>query len=149
MFFFFMLYIVVAVFWILSLLTGIMADRMNSVRIEEEELQMKDKRKELRALCDELRREFREVDSDSDSKLSHEEFHKLFCEHPDNVEKLKALGVHFSTEDSEELFKILDHDRTGEVTWEEFHRGFLRLHGGDVGAKDLMKVQGAIERTFH
>ena len=47
--------------------------------------------------------------------------------------------------DLQEMFHLLDSDESGEVTMEEFFRGFLKLKGPAKG-KDMITLSVSVQR---
>jgi len=79
---------------------------------------------------------FNVADKDGSATISWEEIVESLDD-PQTAKEWKSIGV--QAEDARYLFKMLDLDGTGEVAFEEFMGGALRLSGG-AKAIDLLTV---------
>lgn len=84
-----------------------------------------------------LREIFEYADRDHNGSLTEEEFRSAIRQ-PEVQRKLKLIELPVA--DAEELFAILDHDGSGELSVEEFIGGCVRLKG-PAKSKDLLAVQ--------
>merc|ERR1719456_1995824 len=71
---FFIFYIMLTAFTVLSLLTGVVAEHMLDVSRKEEDNQEKEKHEELKAFLAELEELFQLADADNSGTISREEF---------------------------------------------------------------------------
>lgn len=89
---------------------------------------------ELRNVLRGLYDAFTEMDKDGDQELTRDEF-LAGIEKP-NV-RVALSKVDISPEDAEEMFDILDHDKSGSLKLEEFIEGCVRGRG-QAKAKDIL-----------
>merc|ERR1712232_1087228 len=84
-----------------------------------------------------LRQMFNDADADDDGKLSSDEF-QLALARADMQEYLKTIDV--NPDEAETLFKVLDLDGSGNIDYDEFVHGCLRLKG-NAKAIDFFTLQ--------
>mmetsp|Transcript_65150 Transcript_65150/g.201664 ORF Transcript_65150/g.201664 Transcript_65150/m.201664 type:complete len:432 (-) Transcript_65150:78-1373(-) len=136
-------YIVIGAFTLLSLLTGLMADKMNQVRTEEEEKEAKEKAVLLEDFIEELKVMFDKADSSGDARVSPDEFEKMVCKRH-CAEKLTDWGVPImKAGEARQVFDALDRDGDQSLTWDEFRDGLLQL-SRPFSAKDVMWLEGHV-----
>lgn len=119
---FFVVYIVITAFAILSLLTGVMAEHMTQVSEQEKGDEDKRQTKELEKLIASLYNVFRRGDRSGDDLVSLQEF-QVMLDDPEMKEDLQKINVKFMGHEPSEMFEILDTDGDGYVSWEEFKIG--------------------------
>jgi len=134
--FYFVVYISVAVFVLMNLVTAIIVDNAFCASKADEEERAKrvehEKEKELEALKD----FFVELDKDNSGKLSQYEFHEAM-QNRKVKQKLRAWDL--LPKDMAEVWEILDNG-DGELDVGEFINGVRRLQG-DAKAKDILQLQ--------
>merc|ERR1712125_302458 len=120
--FFFLAYVICAAMVILSLLTGVLADHVNSIREGEEEeekiLRQSDRK---RAMVAEFRA-FKEVTGPHRNYIIKEEFCKLL-KSDQFVENIADFGIDIKTFDPDDLFVCFDRQANGRLTWQAFQMG--------------------------
>jgi hypothetical protein len=80
--------------------------------------------------------DFRAQDEDENAELDYDEFRRLIRT-PTFNNKLRLLGIQF--DEAESLFEIMDADKSGTVSPEEFIKGILKMRGVAKG-QDLVQV---------
>jgi len=145
--YFFLAYTLLASFALISLLTGVMAEHIMS---ESLECQKEEERKEVRRYSDSLRRLFEQKgDASSTSRgLTAEQLHSLLSDR-EALEHLQKLGVNdcFTSEDLDDVFRAMDMDGDGMLTWDEFEKGLKNIHGS-AGARELAMVRADVQRLL-
>jgi len=138
---YFYMYIAVAVFVLMNLVTAIIVENaMSASRMDENQRlkQMEDvKKKELK----ELEQLFYLMDSDGDGTLDWEEFESAFL---DEEMSRKWRLLEFQPDECKELFDLLD-DGDGGIETKEFFHGLARMKGG-AQSRDLMRVTQKVDR---
>ncbi|CAE7846227.1 Cacna1h, partial [Symbiodinium microadriaticum] len=138
---YFYMYIAVAVFVLMNLVTAIIVENaMSASRMDEDQRlkQMEEvKRKELK----ELEQLFYLMDADGDGTLDWEEFENAF--HDEEMSRKWRL-LDFQPEECKELFDLLD-DGDGGIETKEFFHGLARMKGG-AQSRDLMRVAQRVDR---
>jgi len=138
---YFYMYIAVAVFVLMNLVTAIIVENaMSASRMDEDQRlkQMEEvKRKELK----ELEQLFYLMDADGDGTLDWEEFENAF--HDEEMSRKWRL-LDFEPEECKELFDLLD-DGDGGIETKEFFHGLARMKGG-AQSRDLMRVAQRVDR---
>lgn len=138
---YFYMYIAVAVFVLMNLVTAIIVENaMSTSKMDENEKlkQMEDiKKKELK----ELEHLFYLMDADGDGTLDWEEFENAFL---DEEMSRKWRLLDFGPDECKELFDLLD-DGDGGIHTSEFFHGLARMKGG-AQSRDLMRVGQQVDR---
>eukprot|EP00931_Biecheleriopsis_adriatica_P052423 TRINITY_DN30491_c0_g1_i1.p1 TRINITY_DN30491_c0_g1~~TRINITY_DN30491_c0_g1_i1.p1 ORF type:complete len:640 (-),score=150.47 TRINITY_DN30491_c0_g1_i1:179-2041(-) len=139
--YYFYLYIAIAVFVLMNLVTAIIVENAMSASKMDEEQRLKQmderKKKELK----ELEHLFTLMDTDGDGTLDWDEFEAAFADE-EMSRKWRLLDFH--AEECKELFELLD-DGDGGIETSEFFGGLAKMKG-DAQSRDLMRVNKNIER---
>jgi len=142
---FFILYIMLTAFTVISLLTGVVAEHMLEVTKEDDMAEEGEKQTRWFEMVEKIGDMFSMGDIDDDGMISREEFSKVMHSKKFRQE-LSSLGVEFhSTDHVMELFDFIDIDNTGQLTKEQFRDAFLKIRG-HAKAKDIMKVDSEVIR---
>lgn len=142
--FFFIFYIIVTAFTILSLMTGVVSEHILKVAKDQEEGMRQRHDKELKEFMEGVKTLFDAADVDKSRSISRGEFKKIL---KDKEVSKKLLAMHIEVYDYDflELFDCLDLNGKEELEYEEFVNGFRGIRG-EAKAKDLLKLQGAVAR---
>jgi len=145
---FFVTFIAFTAWTMISLLTGVVSERI--IKVTSTKQQSDHERQELqrRTFARFLHNCFKRADADGNGVLDREEFAHLI--HQDNVTKhMDDLGVSISREELLHTFDMLDVDESGELTIDEFTLG-LSLMQQDLSIKHVVAINYAIKRCqFH
>jgi hypothetical protein len=126
-------YIAFALLALMNVVTGVFVQTaLQSAKNEEDEF-----------LTEQVIGIFRATDIDHDLSLSLEEVQDAL-NNPASARFFSSIDM--SPEDAVELFSILDIDDSGEVCFEEFLQGCLRLNG-PAKSKDMLEVMQAQRRA--
>jgi len=128
--------IVVMTFGALNVILGVMVEHMRSTmeatktktasRLEDTEAKM----------IQSMGQDFRSCDRDSDGELQYKEFMKLLKKES-FAYRLRLIGV--QNAEAEQLFHLMDSDKSGSVTPEEFINGLNKIKGPAAG-KDVVQM---------
>lgn len=132
---FFYLYICIAVFVLMNLITSIIIDNAMTMSRQDAEEVLMHRELERQGSLRQFQRLFSSIDADGSGTLTREEFRAAF-EDPEIANQLCLLDIHF--EDCEEIFNLLD-TGDGVLSLQEFFEGVMRMEGGAT-AKDLFRV---------
>jgi len=135
--FFFIGFIIVGAWSMLSLLTGVVAENIlskSSHRKEEMKLENEAKR---RAWLERVRHVFHEADKDGDGLMSTEEFQAHL---PHILEMMVEEGVEMTQDDLRGVFETIDIDKSGTIDSEEFLNGMIYL-SAELRAIHVIQVQ--------
>eukprot|EP00446_Apocalathium_sp_SHHI-4_P079370 CAMPEP_0177488520 /NCGR_PEP_ID=MMETSP0369-20130122/30200_1 /TAXON_ID=447022 ORGANISM="Scrippsiella hangoei-like, Strain SHHI-4" /NCGR_SAMPLE_ID=MMETSP0369 /ASSEMBLY_ACC=CAM_ASM_000364 /LENGTH=524 /DNA_ID=CAMNT_0018964895 /DNA_START=8 /DNA_END=1579 /DNA_ORIENTATION=- len=143
--FFWIWYIVMGAFWVLSLLTGLMADKMKEARDEDEDEQ-KTEPHEFEELLESLRSK-----QEREGPLSID--CKAFQEIVSQEKVSKALGD-AGLKDMDDnhlswLFKAFDRDNNGTISWDELKESLTQIsrHASPLASPlEIMKIEGVLVR---
>lgn len=150
------LYIVMGAFLILSLLTGLMADKMKEARDLEAE-QNESKPDEFAQVLDELKgwHKFSAIDNPrkhplgKTPQIEEHDFEELVRQ-PKVKEALAKCGLKKMGEGERKwLFKSIDTDNSGNLSWDELTNAFLQIskHSSSVASPlEIMKLEGVLVR---
>eukprot|EP00398_MALV-I-01_sp_L67-1_P000777 gene777-927_t len=127
--FFFIIFLMFTTFGLLNLVIGVIVEKTLAAARNNEEKIKKQQDRERQRVLNHLRDIFEMADEDGSGTLTIEEFHEAL-RNPDVVNKLKLIDLPVS--DAEELFMVLDHDGSGELS-------------GNAKSKDLLAIQISIE----
>lgn len=141
---FFIFYIIVTAFTILSLMTGVVSERVLMETKEQEDAMKAQRDQQLREFMEEVQNLFEAADTDGSRTISRVEFKKILKD-KDATKRLLANGIEVYDFDLLELFDCLDLQGKEELTHDEFVEGFRNIRG-EAKAKDLLKLQGAVAR---
>jgi len=140
-----MSYIIIGAFTLLSLLTGLMADKMNQVRTEEEESENKAKASKMVDFMKELKVAFDRADTSGDAMVDLDEFHQMLSDRSIS-EKLQEWGFpELRAGQARDVFNALDRDTDGHLSWNEFRDGILQLSRPST-SKDIMWLEARVFR---
>jgi len=123
----FALYVSFAVLVLLNLVTGVFVDGAMKLSKDDKEAELLRK----------VNRAFKDKDIDS-GKITWEDFSEKYLSQ-EMHDLFKAMEINISR--AEELFKVLDEDRSGSVTAEEFAVGALKLQGPATALDLAMMAQ--------
>jgi Ca2+-binding EF-hand superfamily protein len=115
---------------ILNLLTSAVVDNVHERREQNEKLRIKEKsdaydkaRKHLTKLC-------QDMDADGNGQLTLDEIMQGYCENAEFFNMLRMLDVEL--DDMSLIFKALDGDNSGSVSYEEFVSQLHKLKSQDT-----------------
>lgn len=138
-------FIVAGAFMILSLLTGLMADKMASAREEMDE--QKTSPEETMVRLEQFRHLYAKAEG-----LSKSDFSEMVTK-PDVAEFLEDYGVKLHCEAARDwLFRSIDTTGDGRLTWDEVARFFKEISKHtEAGSalKELMWMEGTLARLDH
>jgi hypothetical protein len=132
---YFCLYICIAVFVLMNLITSIIIDNAMKMSQTDADEVLAHRDMERRAALQQFERLFASIDADGSGSLTREEFRAAF-DIPEIANQLCLLDIHF--EDCEDIFNLLD-TGDGVLSLQEFFEGVTRMEGGAT-AKDLFRV---------
>jgi len=134
--FFFIIFISIAVFVLMNLVTAIIVEHaFSNSKADEEDRAVRMEREKGKEL-EELRSFFELMDQDKSGTITRAELFAA-AEQRKVRQKLRALNI--MPRDMEELWEILD-DGDGELDVEEFVNGIGRLRG-EARARDILGIQ--------
>jgi hypothetical protein len=140
---FFIAFIILGSWSMLSLLTGVMSEHMiekSAARKEEMKSEAQVKR---RVFLKNLNRIFSLADEDNSGGLSRAEFLNAV---PTVANLMSQEGLNVGVKDLEAVFDTIDFDSSGTIDVEEFIFGMSQL-SEDLGAKHVMDLQYAMLRA--
>eukprot|EP00927_Polykrikos_kofoidii_P018004 TRINITY_DN1826_c0_g1_i2.p1 TRINITY_DN1826_c0_g1~~TRINITY_DN1826_c0_g1_i2.p1 ORF type:complete len:529 (+),score=85.08 TRINITY_DN1826_c0_g1_i2:105-1589(+) len=140
---FWVFYMFLGTFTLLSLLTGLMADKMNEVREESEdradmaaEAQMEQKLVRVEKLF--------QQNSAGDGKLTLNEFHDLMSDAAFQAE-LKELKIDLGGGSSaDSVYMAFDRTGDGNMNWRDFQYGLIKMSSSEVKRRDVCFLEGAL-----
>mmetsp|Transcript_105688 Transcript_105688/g.315683 ORF Transcript_105688/g.315683 Transcript_105688/m.315683 type:complete len:514 (-) Transcript_105688:48-1589(-) len=141
----FTIYISIAAFAMLSLLTGVIVDHMTEVSAKQEEEDDAEKIEELNAFMNGLKTYFTQNDA-SRIRIGAEDLSTLM-QNQELLDKLNQYGVSIVGHEVEEFFELLDRDGDGWISLSEFEKGILRLREDKPKAQDVLRIRYAAERV--
>lgn len=143
---FFVVYICFAAMVILSLLTGVLADHVNTVR-EQQEIEDKVEAREhfSEALKAEYRA-FRQADTSGRHAIDKQRFKEILSR-ASFREELKICGVDLADFDPSELFDSFDSMGEGHLTWHDFRMGMEEMRTGVV-PKGVFKLEASLKKAI-
>eukprot|EP00928_Gymnodinium_smaydae_P048980 TRINITY_DN32822_c0_g1_i1.p1 TRINITY_DN32822_c0_g1~~TRINITY_DN32822_c0_g1_i1.p1 ORF type:complete len:511 (+),score=153.98 TRINITY_DN32822_c0_g1_i1:173-1534(+) len=145
---FWILYMIVGAFTLLSLLTGLMADKMNEVREESESDSKEEDAKESRKTLKLVGQAMQAHDDNHDGCIDLNEFREI-CHDKKFLEAAKCLEVDIVPGEEAALYKALDIRGTGNVPWEEFSENLIALSKENVEMKNVLWLEGALMKVDH
>jgi len=122
---FWIFYIWVVVFAIIRIITAIFLKETLQVAASDAEMMVNEQMKAKQHYVKKLSTVFNALDTSGDGRLSEPEF-KTIMSHPKVKSWLQILEL--EVHDAEGLFHLLD-DGDGEITYDEFLQGVMRLKG--------------------
>mmetsp|Transcript_69973 Transcript_69973/g.177590 ORF Transcript_69973/g.177590 Transcript_69973/m.177590 type:complete len:541 (-) Transcript_69973:65-1687(-) len=148
MMYFFLLYVIFAAMVILSLLTGVLADHINTVTTEAEEEEKAEKQKTRKqALATEFKA-FKKATAGKDGTdhcMSKQEFRDTILD-KEMKEELNDLGIDLDTFESDDLFRCFDRSANGVLCFHEFQEGMEELRVGVTG-KQVFKLEVSLRNA--
>lgn len=129
-------YVVVAGWVFLSLLTGMMAEKTADVRQQEEEEERKQNHNATQESMLSFYEIFEATDNDMDDYLSMEEFTRACASHKIQA-MFRKMDMIVGPDEADALFQYLDANDDGHITWYEFRDGMIKLR--DVVSKHIPK----------
>merc|ERR1719482_2318256 len=144
---FFIIYVLITAFSILSLLTGVISEHMIALtRYTEKQAEEQEEREKQKFIVF-FHDWFTRADVDNSGSVSRDELRSLFRrkEVAEELEKLAEDGFEIemfldNEESVDELFDSILASGQEEVSWEDFCQGFLRMRGEAKGIH-LLEVQ--------
>jgi len=123
--FYFAVYVGGVVFAVIRIITALFLKDTLAVAANDEEMMLQRKAAERAQFATKLNELYRTADTTGDGMIDWSEF-RVLLEYPE----AKALfsSIEFDTHEMESLFKLLD-DGDGQVSFEEFLSGILRMKG--------------------
>lgn len=149
---FFIVYVLITAFSILSLLTGVISEHMiNLTRYWQDKMANEEKEK-TKKFIEWFQDWFEKADADNSQTISRDEFRMLLLPGSPITEKLEELEKEgFEIPEirenamADELFDSLCPSSGEEVTLADFSQGFLRMRGEAKGIH-LLEVQSELRR---
>jgi len=124
--FVFIIYVMVTAFALLNVVTGFFCESAIEMAAADREQMVVEMLREKEKLIKEFQHVFDEIDVNQSGEIELEELEE-FLGHDSMQAYLSHL--HISTSGAWNIFKLLDKDKTGSVTIEEFVEGLLSLKG--------------------
>eukprot|EP00443_Scrippsiella_acuminata_P065993 CAMPEP_0115388844 /NCGR_PEP_ID=MMETSP0271-20121206/9386_1 /TAXON_ID=71861 /ORGANISM="Scrippsiella trochoidea, Strain CCMP3099" /LENGTH=241 /DNA_ID=CAMNT_0002812349 /DNA_START=166 /DNA_END=892 /DNA_ORIENTATION=+ len=142
----FLVYVAVAYFAILNVVTGIFVETTLQVaNVDREDIITEEMRnKEL--YMQKVHQMFIDMDKDSSDTLTMDEF-KTAVKDKRAIAYFNALELDFT--DVATLFVLLDRDQSGSINLDEFLRGCMRLKVRPGQELDIAKIQYELEWLMH
>jgi len=141
---FILLYVSVVIFGLTRIVTALFLKKTLQVANNDADQQAHDQGKQMKSCIDNLRRVFIAVDTSGDGQLTLDEFNRI-CLNPDVLVYLKMLELDVTN--AEGLFSLIDTDNSGEICWEDFLRGVMRLRG-HARSLDLVAMMRSSDRLY-
>jgi len=138
------IYISAVVFALIRIITAIFLKETLENASGDAEMIVNERAAKRQAYTEKLKDVFATVDVDGSGRVSLDEFHTVMSE-----PKVKTWLTHLELEvhDAEGLFRLLD-DGDGEVTYEEFLTGIMRLKG-QARSIDVVAIMRTGDRTLN
>lgn len=141
---FFILFVIVCSFAMLSLLTGVISETMiEKSQMRKEEMKFIQEQKRT-LFCEQLRGLFHEADIDRSGCLSKDEFRTCLSK---ILHILEEEGVAMTEEELASVFDMIDFDGSGSIDIDEFLLGMTHLNKPELRAIDIMEIQYSIRRV--
>jgi hypothetical protein len=140
---FFIAFIILGSWSMLSLLTGVMSEHMIEKSATRKEEMKEEAQAKRRVFLKNLGRIFDLADEDKSGNLSREEFLQAV---PTVASLMSQEGLNVGVRDLEAVFDTIDFDSSGTIDVEEFLFGMSQL-SEDLGAKHVMDLQYAMLRA--
>mmetsp|Transcript_42086 Transcript_42086/g.131192 ORF Transcript_42086/g.131192 Transcript_42086/m.131192 type:complete len:482 (+) Transcript_42086:68-1513(+) len=134
--------IIVCTFGITNLIIAVMVERVQTIMEETTSVSNKVLEKTEFDILRSMGEEFQLADLDANGELGFEEFQRVL-HLPSIVLKLRLLGVHY--DEAEQLFELMDADRSGSVSPEEFVEGMQKMRG-DAKGQDLVSLISSCQK---
>jgi len=139
---FIFVYIGVVVFGLKSIITALFLKETLQVASQDAEQQAHDQAKKKQHYLSKLLRVFAAVDTRGTGTLTLKEFNRV-CLNPEVTVLMKMLDLDVSN--AEGLFSLLDTDMVGEIAFEDFLKGVMRLKG-QARSLDMVAMMRAHDR---
>jgi len=133
---FFIAFLFLTSFGLMNIVVGVIVENTLQAAAQNEEKINKRRANEAQKNLEALREIFEEADEDGSGTVDKEEFRNIIKK-PEVEAQFRQLEL--PTSEAEELFDILDEDKTGELDIKTFVEGAFKLKGA-AKAKDLMGV---------
>lgn len=143
---FFIVYICFAAMVILSLLTGVLADHVNTVREEQEAEEEQETAEHFSEALKAEYRAFRAGDTKNQHAVNKETFQEMLTKKAFR-DSLKTCGVDVDDLDPGELFDSFDSMGGGLLTWHDFRAGMEEMRVGVV-PKEVFKLEASLQRAI-
>jgi voltage-gated sodium channel len=140
----FMFLAVMCSFGLLNVIVGVIVERTLQVALENEEEVSKEIEKCEKFVMESMGEEFVKADVDGNGELEMEEFKKAIRE-PGFAEMLRLIEVPIV--EAEELFFLMDVDKSKSISADEFVEGIQRVKGGAKG-KDMIQLISSTQRQL-
>lgn len=140
----FQFYILIAAFTILSLLTGVVSERILQVTKEDEAQEDAQREQESLKFVKKCKELFHQADVDHHKVITRQELEKLLHD-PHAEDKLLRLDIDVDTKEIDEVFQLLDPNNTGEISKYQFRHGLSRMKGLPQ-SKDMLKLRLELNR---
>lgn len=131
-------------FGLLNVIVGVIVERTLQVALENEEEVSKEIEKCEKFVMESMGEEFVKADADGNGELEMEEFKKAIRE-PGFAEMLRLIEVPIV--EAEELFFLMDVDKSKSISATEFVDGIQRVKGGAKG-KDMIQLISSTQRQL-
>lgn len=128
--------IMICTFGIANLIIAVMVERLQTIVEEHTQSSNKALEETEQELLASLREEFTAADVDGNDQLNLDAFKNLIRT-PTVSFKLRCLGIH--ADEAEELFHLIDADKSESISLEEF-KGGLKKMSGSANGEDLVTL---------
>jgi hypothetical protein len=134
------------------LILAIICESANAARQQSQENMAHERMKHLKEATRSFTIMCEKLDRDQDGVLTFEEIEAGYHSMPEFANFLKVLGL--SQEDLLHLYDVMDHDRSGGITTDEFVKECLQLQCTDIASVALYirmyitKVHNQLEKTM-
>jgi hypothetical protein len=149
------LYVVFGAMVIISLLTGVMAEHMNSIREQQEEEDQQEFHNQMMASLRIISKFFQEKDrqevengkkKEEDDSIQKESFLQM-CDDEAFKETLQENDVDLDGINLHEIFECMDLQQNGTITWGEFKYGIHELRAG-VTPQQVIHLRNQIAQSI-
>jgi len=134
--FFVFLTIIVCTFGVMNIIIAVMVERMQTIAQENKDMTSSVLQHTEQELLKSMGEEFNDADLDGNGELEYDEFKRLIRTSSLQY-KFRLLGI--QVDEAESLFELMDADKSGAVTPEEFITGLQKLKGIAKG-QDLVQL---------
>lgn len=139
---FFLCFVGLMSYGLLNIIVGVIVENtLATAKTDMDKVKKKQERQRIQVLSH-LREIFEVADADGSNTLTLEEV-KNAVNKPEIYNKLKMID--FPVEDPDQVFILLDYERTGEVSIKDFINGCLRMKGV-AKSKDLLEAQISLDK---
>uniref|UniRef100_A0A7S1QNK5 EF-hand domain-containing protein n=1 Tax=Alexandrium catenella TaxID=2925 RepID=A0A7S1QNK5_ALECA len=128
--------IIICTFGITNLILAVMVERVHTIMEESSAVQTKVLERTEFDVLKSMGEDFQLAELNADGELDFDEFQKILRS-PAVVLKLRLLGMQY--DEAESIFRIMDADKSGSVSPEEFVMGLQKLRG-DARGQDLVAL---------